>query len=160
MPVSETLVPRQAGISASSFVWGNAVFIATGNRTLLLSHRLGKEKDGNLIRQARRLNAPLPEYHPQFIMQLLLSNRASVVDEILLRLRDACRRSTDIDSPADFAYSALPLSKYTARSASSATVSAKLAEPSQRALEADVFGVGAHQANAGASDFFLSLASR
>ena len=138
MPVSETPVVRHGVVSASAFTWANAVILAYGLRTILLSRHLARQKGTDLIRQARKLNAPLPDYHPQFLMQLLLSNRASLVDEILLRLCDACKRSTGSGDSADFVYSALPLSEYTTRSAATATVSLSRLRGSRRGLGADV----------------------
>lgn len=138
MPASETPIVGHGIVSASAFTWANAVLLACGTRTILLSHHLTGQEVGSLIQQARRLNAPLPDYHPQFLMQLLLSNRASLVDKILLRLRDACKRSTVGDDHAEFVYPSLPLSEYTARAPTTATVGFKGLQGSRRGYEADV----------------------
>lgn len=98
-------------VGAATFVWNAAIFIATGSQTRLLSNSVS---DGRLLEDIIQLdNAPLPDYHPQVLLQcleagkssiihsdgqsdtIIREGKASLVDEILLRLRDACRGLED-----------------------------------------------------------------
>ena len=101
-------------ITASAFVYGASIFVATAFQTHLLSRDLnskgcaGVTKD--LLDQVQALNEPLPDYHPQLLMQCLLAGKLpklasfcwtetatagknTIVDRILLRLAKACKQA-------------------------------------------------------------------
>jgi hypothetical protein len=76
-PAISVDVPGPHMISAACMLWDGALFVASGNQTRLYSRDLVKttsKKDSLAV--ISDLNAPLLEYHPQYLMQLLLAGQS------------------------------------------------------------------------------------
>lgn len=83
---------RITPLSIDDSVWlaGGTLLIAAGPQLFVYGQSLEKDsqQDASLFQEVARQNGPLPDWHPQMILQCLLWGKVELVKEIIVRLMD------------------------------------------------------------------------
>ncbi|KAH9064341.1 RAVE protein 1 C terminal-domain-containing protein [Lactarius vividus] len=118
----ENLLPHP--ISDSIWLAHGTLLIGSGHQMYLygLPRQLEKkETEEGLFEYVAWLNGPLPDYHPQMLLQCLLWDKLDLVEEILMHLSREVEKSLELqDGP--FRMSPIPISHYLKRSRVSSPV--------------------------------------
>ncbi|KAH8998842.1 RAVE protein 1 C terminal-domain-containing protein [Lactarius hatsudake] len=118
----ENLLPHP--ISDSIWLAHGTLLIGSGHQMCLygLPRQLEKkETEEGLFEYVARLNGPLPDYHPQMLLQCLLWDKLDLVKEILVHLSHEVEKSLESQDGA-FRMSPIPISHYLKRSRVSSPV--------------------------------------
>lgn len=73
-------------ISDSIWLADGALLVGAGHQMLLYAQAAGGGRDETLFEYAARQNGPLPDYHPQMLLQCLLWDKVELVKEIIVNL--------------------------------------------------------------------------
>ncbi|KAI9461002.1 RAVE protein 1 C terminal-domain-containing protein [Lactarius psammicola] len=112
----ENLLPHP--ISDSIWLAHGTLLIGSGHQMCLygLSRQLEKdETEEGLFEYVARLNGPLPDYHPQMLLQCLLWDKLDLVKEILVHLSREVEKRPELQDDA-FRLSPIPISHYLKKS--------------------------------------------
>ncbi|KAI9445323.1 RAVE protein 1 C terminal-domain-containing protein [Lactarius indigo] len=111
----ENLLPHP--ISDSIWLAYGTLLIGSGHQMCLygLSRQLEKEEtEEGLFEYVARLNGPLPDYHPQMLLQCLLWDKLDLVKEILVHLSREVEKSLELQD-GTFRMNPIPISHYLKR---------------------------------------------
>ncbi|KAF8273891.1 WD repeat-containing protein [Lactarius quietus] len=104
-------------ISDSIWLAYGALLIGSGHQMCLYGLPRQLEKDGaeeGLFEYVARLNGPLPDYHPQMLLQCLLWDKLDLVKEILVHLSRGVEQRLESQDDT-FSLSPIPISHYISR---------------------------------------------
>lgn len=104
-------------ISDSIWLAHGALLIGSGHQMCLYGLPRQLEKEGTeegLFECVARLNGPLPDYHPQMLLQCLLWDKLDLVKEILVHLSHGVEKRLESQDDA-FRLSPIPISHYLKR---------------------------------------------
>ncbi|KAF2227537.1 RAVE protein 1 C terminal-domain-containing protein [Elsinoe ampelina] len=111
--IKEVVLPSSNPHPIGDSVWlsDGSLAIGAGNQLYLTSNTVDLQKDlspelqssiphnraSHIHQLVRRMNGPLPVFHPQFIMQCVLADKLDVVQKVLLKLLQVLKFYTEGD---------------------------------------------------------------
>ena len=115
-------------IADSIWLTGGTLLVGTGNqmlqygvlRHLPLSTQESKYSGPGLFEAVARMNGPLPQYHPQMILQCLLWGKVELVKEIVVRLATALDLKDSADTEIDLDWDEIPVDVFLMKEQTSA----------------------------------------
>ena len=84
-----------------------------------------KDVRPGLFEAVARMNGPLPQYHPQMILQCLLWGKVELVKEIIVRLAEALAAMDARDGEINLEWNELPVDMFLMKEQTQTKVSAR-----------------------------------